>query len=169
MSPLTDTPESPRDKGVAKIAELIGDMKLGMFTTTDKEGNLLSRPMATLEVDDDGDLWFVSGADSRKVRQVVDEERVNVTFSSGSSWVSISGTAEIVHDVEKAREIWTPGATAWFPDGPETAGMVLVKVNSTAGEYWDTATTRIASLVSLVKSRITGERPHHDDNETVTL
>ena len=37
------------------------------------------------------------------------------------------------------------------------------------GEYWDTPGGRIATLISFVKSKLTGERFDGGDNATVTL
>src|SRR3954471_14420634 len=108
------------DDGVAKVAELIKDIKTAMFTTIDDDGHLVSRPMAVQQVEFDGDLWFASDEDSRKVDQIRHGTTVNVAFSSGSSWVSVAGNAEIVRDPAKAKELWNAGLEAWFPDGPET-------------------------------------------------
>lgn len=169
MSPSPTTPDEPRDEGVAKVAELIKGTKVCMLTTTDVGGRLVSRPMAVQEVEFDGDLWFFSDGDAAKVDQVRHGAHVNVAFASGDSWVSVAGDAEVVRDTAKAEELWNAGVSAWFPDGPTTPGLVLVKVHADSAEYWDTPGGKAATLLSYVKARATGERYSGGENETVRL
>lgn len=168
MSSNPQTPDEQRDQHVAKLAELIADTKVCMLTTTDTTGRLVSRPMAVLEAEFHGDLWFVSDGDARKVDEVRHAAHVNVGFATRHSWVSVAGEAEIVRDVAKAKELWGPGLSAWFPDGPEAPGNVLVKVHAHSAEYRDTPGAITASLLSFVNARVTGE-PYKVENETVSL
>ncbi len=169
MSPAPDTPGTTRDEGVAKVAEIIKDIKTCMLTTTDDEGTLVSRPMAVQQVEFDGDLWFASDAGSRKVHQVRHGAGVNVSFASGDAWLSLAGEAEVVEDLEKTKELWNPGLSAWFPDGPESTGLVLLKVHASSAEYWDTPGGKVATLLSYVKARTKGERYDGGENEVVQL
>ena len=169
MTTSPQTPDAYRDEDVEKLADLISDAKVCMFTTTDEHGASVSRPMAVQEVEFDGDLWFFTSEDSAKVRQVQGNARVNVSFSSSSSWVSVSGDASVVRDSAKAKELWNAAVSAWFPDGPETPELVLLKVRATGAEYWDTPGTLTASLISFVKAHTTGEPGGGTENRTVDL
>jgi general stress protein 26 len=157
-----------RDEQVAKLARLIDGIQVCMFTTSDVEGRLMSRPMAVQQVEFDGDLWFFTKVGGRKAEQIARNPRVNVSLPSRSSWVSISGEAEIVRDVVKAKELWNAGIEAWFPDGPEDPQIVLVKVHADGAEYWDTPGAVVVSVLSFVKAKITG-KPHHIDDHKVDL
>jgi general stress protein 26 len=165
---VVDQPVS-HEEGVAKVASLIKDMRTCMLTTVDEQGRLVSRPMAVQQVEFDGDLWFAIDEDSAKVHQIQADAEVGVAFSSNDAWVSLAGTAEIVHDLEKARELWNPVLTAWFPDGPETTGLALLRVHAESAEYWDTPGSKVTTLISYVKARVTGKRFDGGENETVTL
>lgn len=157
-----------QENGVKKIAELVKDIRTAMLTTVEPDGSLVSRPMAVQEVEFDGDLWFFTDVDSRKVAEIGRDTKVNVSFSSSSAWVSISGNATIVDDTAKAKELWNVVLDAWFPDGPETPGLRLVNVTSETAEYWDTP-GKIATVISFAKAKATGERYSGGENETVTL
>ena len=111
---------------VAKVVDLVKEIRMAMLTTVDHDGTLVSRPMATQEVEFDGDLWFFAERDSGTVAQIGQVPRVNVSFASGSAWMSVAGEAEVVEDLERARELWNPVVEAWFPDGPETPGLVQI-------------------------------------------
>lgn len=160
---------SQHEEGARKVAELIEDMKTAMLTTVDVDGRLVSRPMAVQQVEPDGDLWFAVDENSPKVHQIEHEAQVGVSFSSNDSWVSLAGRAHVVHDLEKTKELWNPALTAWFPDGPETPGLALLKVSAESAEYWDTPGGKVTTLLSYVKARVTGTRFDGGENEVVDL
>lgn len=161
---MTEDPQ-----GVAKIAELMKDIRLAMLTTLNLDGALVSRPMTVQQVEFDGDLWFIGADDQRKTDEIAADPRVNVSFGDSSSWVSISGTAEVVHDLAKTKQLWNPIVEAWFPDGPESPGVALIKVHATGGEYWDTPGGRVATVISFAKAKLTGKPYDGGENETVDL
>ena len=160
---------SEHDDAVAKVAKLLSGKKLAMLSTTAPDGTLISRPMSLQEVEFDGDVWLFAERDSRKVSHVRANPHVAVTLASTSSWVSINGSAEVVDDVQKAKDLWSPGMEAWFPQGPEDDSIVLIKVSGDTAEYWDTPGGRVATVLSLVKAKVTGERYSGGENEKVEL
>lgn len=162
---MTDT--TP-DTDTAKLVELTKDSRFVMLTTTDSEGHLVSRPMSRQDVDLDADLWFIATRDSRKVAHIRANPRVGVTVTSQSSWVSISGTAEVVDDIDKLKEYWSTFAEAWIPEGPEDPNAILIHVDADTAEYWDSPGGRVSSLISLVKSKATGKLYDGGDHATVT-
>jgi general stress protein 26 len=152
-----------------KVTELLKGQRIGMLTTTDAQGTLISRPMALQEVEFDGDLWFFAERTSRKVAHVSASPQVNVTVGSGSTWVSLTGSARVVEDAAKKRELWNSAVEAWFPDGPEDDAVVLLTVDAESAEYWDTPGGRVATVLSFAKARITGQPYSGGENETVRL
>lgn len=137
-----------------------------MFTSVDADGTIISRPMAVQKVDDDGTLWFMAFADSPKIDQLAMHPQVNIAFVSGTSWVSASGTGELVDDVAKKKELWNPFAQAWFQREPESPEVALIRVNVTGGEFWDSP-SKPAQLFGMVKGAVTKQRP--DDGENAKL
>jgi len=158
-----------QDDGVSKVAEIIKDVRICMLTTADDDGHLVSRPMAVQQAEFDGDLWFVTGGDARKVDQIQHGARVNAAFASRDAWLSVAGNAELVHDEAKARELWNPALEAWFPDGPTTPGLALVKVHADTAEYWDSPGGTVSTLLSYAKSKVTGSAYSGGENEVVHL
>ncbi len=154
---------------VSKVAELAREIRIAMLTTMDADGHHLARPMAQQEVEFDGDLWFFAERESRKVAQIRANPEVGVTLSSSDTWISIEGEAAIVEDSAKIKELWNGWVEAWLPQGPDDPSVVLIKVSAHGAEYWDTPGGRIASVISFVKSKITGERYDGGENEKVDL
>lgn len=139
------------------LVELTKDSRFCMLTTVDDDGTLVSRPMTRQEIDLDVEIWFIATRDSRKAAHLRARPDAAVTVSTDSSWVSLAGKAEVVDDTEKLRELWSTFAEAWLPGGPEDPNAVLIRFDAESAEYWDSPGGRVATVVSLVKSKITGQ------------
>src|SRR3712207_7628755 len=102
--------QADRDVSIKKLGELIKDINIAMMTTVEADGSLRSRPMATQQVEFDGDLWFFTGASAAKVDEVRQDQRVNISYAKPDNqrYVSISGTAQLVRDKQKMKELWSP-------------------------------------------------------------
>ncbi len=163
QTPLTRDPE-----GVAKVRDIIDDQPICMLTSV-HQGALVSRPMAVQEVEFDGDLWFFSQADATKIDDVGSEPHVNVAFAGEGAWLSINGTAQVVTDVAKKKELWNTAASAWLEGGPEDDEVVLLRVQGHTAELWE-GPGKVATAIALVKSVVQRDgRPEVGDNETVRL
>src|SRR3954451_12561377 len=152
-----------------KVAGLLKDERTGLFTTIAFDGTLVSRPMALQEVEFDGDLWFFAERGSRKVQHISANPQVNVSTSGSSSWVSLTGHAVVIDDLEKKRKLWNTVVEAWSPDGPEAPDVVLLRVDAASAEYWDSPGGRLASGISVAKAKITGQAYDGGENEHVDL
>lgn len=154
------------------IAGLVSNAKVGMLTTTTAEGKQVSRPMGLQEAAFDGDLWFFAYDDSTKVTQIKADPEVNVSFSDSknTSWTSIAGRAEIVHDRAKAEELYSPTLKAWFPDGLETPGLTLIKIHADTAEYWEGPSSTVGFVLGVARAAVTKD-PDNDpiSNDTVQL
>ena len=85
-------------------------------------------------------------------------------------FVAVAGPAEIVTDVVKKRDLWTPAVQAWFPEGAESPDNVLVKVQPDHAEYWDSKSNRLVQLFTMAKALATGTPPHDiGEHRTVTM
>jgi general stress protein 26 len=158
------TDQDPR----AKVTELIKGIRVAMVTTTARTGSLHSRPLATQDVDFDGDVYFIVEAGSSVVADVAAHPQVNVAYAGDSSWVSLSGTARVLDDQAKLAELWNTFTDAWMQGGPEDPGNVLLHVAADSAEYWDSPGAKVVQLANLVKSKLTGKRVEGDSG-TVEL
>lgn len=128
----------PTDHDIAHLARLLKECPVGMLTTVDERGRLHSRPMATQQVEFDGDLWFFTDDRSEKVRDIEADADVHLSYThpDGTLWVAVSGHAEIVRDDKKKEELWFDELQAYFPKGLGDPHLVLIKVTPAQGEYW---------------------------------
>lgn len=148
-----------RGEAMKKIKELADAADICLFTTNLTELPLSARPMSRQHVDDDGTLWFFSHKDSHKNEHIERDNRVQLFFSNrnSSEYLSIYGTAEVIRDPVKAKEIWSPIAKTWFHEGPEDPTLTLLKVTPEDGYYWDTKDGKLVTLLKIAAGAITGK------------
>jgi general stress protein 26 len=160
-----------RDESIGKLSELIKDIKFAMLATAEPDGTLRSRPMATQQVEFDGDLWFFTGANTPKVYEIERDRHVNVIYAAPDKnvYVSVSGKARLVRDRQKAEQLWNPAYKAWFPKGLEDPDLALIKVSVEQAEYWDSSSSAVVHLAGFVKALATGERYQAGENEKIDL
>lgn len=165
----TNTPHTSDQASADRVRELIADEKLGMLTTVDEQGKLVSRPMALQRVEDDGTLLFLTDSTTPKADHLARDQRVNVAFQSSGTWISVSGSGELQQDPALVHELWNAGADAWFPDGPDSPDVAVLHVTPDTAEFWDTPGGRVATVVAYAKSRITGDRPDVGEAKVVNF
>ena len=162
--------QDKRKESIEKLNELIKDIQTAMLTTSDG-GVLRSRPMATQEITEDGELFFLTGADTHKDAEIKKDNRVNISYAapSDNSYVSVSGTGEILNDRAKIEELWNPIYKAWFPEGKDDPNIRVLKVNIEQAEYWDSSSSTFVQIAGFLKALVTGTRAEGGENEKINL
>jgi general stress protein 26 len=156
---------------IQKLNKLLKGIRIAMLTTTETDGTLRSRPMATQQQDFDGQLWFFTGKSSHKVVEIGQDYHVNLAYAdpSDNRYISISGTATITTDREKAKELWNPMLKAWFPKGLEDPDLALLCVTPSQAEYWDSPGSGVVHAIGFVKAILTGHRATPGDHAKMSL
>lgn len=162
--------ENKQEEELEKLTSIIRDVEVAMLTTNDG-GVLRSRPMQTQQAEFDGDLWFFTSSNTHKAEEIEKDNRVNVSYAApeDNSYVSVSGTAEIVTDKAKMEELWSPILKAWFPKGLDEPDIILLKVNVDQAEYWDSASSSLVQAFGLLKSLVTGERADIGEHAQISM
>ncbi|CAH0145447.1 pyridoxamine 5'-phosphate oxidase family protein [Microbacterium sp. Bi128] len=148
-----------------KLNEIVKKFRFAMLTTRAEEGDLHAHPLTVQERESDGDLWFIVGTHASAVEHVRRDPKVGLSFSSDGLWLSLAGEAEVIDDTAMLKELWSTSVEAWFPDGPESPDITLLKVSALSGEYWGSAGGRVATAIALVTSKVTGERPRAENEK----
>jgi general stress protein 26 len=154
---------------IERLRVLIDRSRIGIITTIDADGHLVSRPMSVKEREFDGDLWFFTEDPSHKTTEVRANPQVNVSLQSGKGWVSLSGEAQVVRDAAKIDELWDTGAEAWFTEGRQDPKVALLRVVAHTAEYWSTNEPKPLVLFKYAKAAVTGGRPNVGEARTVEL
>ncbi|ACI58607.1 putative stress protein (general stress protein 26) [Rhizobium leguminosarum bv. trifolii WSM597] len=116
-----------------------------MLSTNAGSGRISARPMSNNgDVEYDGDSWFFSYEDSRKITEIEGIDIVSLTFTAPPSllgkpgiFIAVEGVASLVRDKAAFEDHWVPDLERWFPEGVDTPGIVLIKVSASSIRYWD--------------------------------
>jgi len=148
---------------IEKIRDITKDANICMFVTDLSSLPLSGRPMATQEVDEDGNIWFMSDRNSDKNREIENDDKVQLFYSHTSNYeyLSIFGRGEIVNDRSKIEGFWTPMVKTWFKEGKDDPNISLIKVIPEDAYYWDTKNNKMVSLVKFAMGAI-GITPKND-------
>lgn len=148
------------------IRDLVDGIRFAMLTTQDG-GRLVSRPMTPLRIEDDLTLLFVTQRDTDVAQQSV-AGPLNLAFAENGTFVSISGTAELLDDVELKKDLWSIATEAYTEEGPEDPSNVVLAVHPESASYWESASAPV-TVVSMLKAAVTNGKPEAGDHGTVEL
>jgi general stress protein 26 len=151
------------------IRAIISSSKVAVLTTENQFGELHSRPLAVLDHDFDGSLWFFTRDPSPKVEEVTIDPRVNVSYSDGKGYLSISGIAAVEHNPTRIAQLWKPAVEAWFEHGRDDPAVALLRVDAGSAEYWASDKPAIARAFEFAKAAVTDTTPDVGENRKVEL
>lgn len=145
---------------VKKIQDLAKAARVCLFGTSPGQHPLDVVPMAVQDVDDAGDLWFLSGRSSNKNQHIAGDSRVQLFFANtgDSQYLSLHGTATISDSRLDKEAHWTPLAKAWFQDGIDDPELTVIRVTPIEGHYWDTVHGKTVSTLKIALGAITGRK-----------
>ena len=128
-------------KAVERIKEMVKKAQTCFFCTsvpTGQSGG--ARPMSVQQVDEQGNLWFLSASDSHKNAELSIDPAVKLYFqgSAHSDFLQLYGTATVSRDAAKVKELWEPILKTWFTEGVDDPRITVIKFAPATGYYWDT-------------------------------
>lgn len=142
---------------MARVVELIWNIRVALLTTVDPEGHFHTRPVQTLQVEGGEAVWFFTGWGSQKVDELLHDRRVSLGYADPDRrvYLAVSGVASLLRDPKKAHELWTAEQRAYYPDGPDGERLALLRVRVERAEYW-IAPGRVSYLIAAVKATVSG-------------
>lgn len=145
---------------VEKIKHIVDKAESCFFSTVVAvAGSCGTRPMGVQQVDDEGNLWFLSASDSHKNQEIAINSDVTLHFqgSAHSDFLVLKGNATASRDQNKIKELWQPIFKTWFTEGENDPRISVVKVTPTEGYYWDTKHGFAVAGIKMVVGAITGK------------
>ena len=156
-------------QGDADIWAEIARQRIAMLTT-EEDGRLVSRPMASLARPEEGAIYFVTRMDA-KVGEIGGSSPVNLAYSNThkNTYLSVSGTARTSQDREKLRELWSMWTEAWLPEGPDGADVALITVEPEEAKLWDSTSSNLLYIGKVLKAVATQTPPDGGKVKEVTM
>lgn len=137
-----------------KVRAIIKELKVAMLVTADGELSMHARPMHTADVDVDNNIWFMTRESSEKVKEMINDHHVSLTYSCPQSgkYLSVTGTASFNDNQARKDELFNVFGKAWFPKGADDPELLLIKINPERAEYWETSSSKLVQLFRVVKA-----------------
>jgi general stress protein 26 len=145
---------------VEKIKQIVDKAESCFFSTAFAvPGSCGTRPMGVQEVDDEGNLWFLSANDSHKDMEIAVNPSVTLHFqgSAHSDFLVIKGTATASRDESRIKELWKPIFKTWFTEGENDPRISVIKVTPSEGYYWDTKHGFAVAGIKMAIGALTGK------------
>ena len=139
--------------------------------TTQFAGGLRARPLEARPDRDAGLIFFVTDYHSDKEEEIQVNPDVGIVFMDfrDNAYVSITGRACALKDIEKIKAVWRKSDDIWWPGGPEDPSVCLLQVEPMIGELWDEPRNRIVASLEFAKAKLTGREPNLGENRKVTV
>ncbi|MEO7394273.1 MAG: pyridoxamine 5'-phosphate oxidase family protein [Chitinophagaceae bacterium] len=124
---------------LSDLAKLMKQLDICMMTTNTKRGSLNSRPMSNnRDVTYKGDSYFFTYEKTGKIKELEANRSVCLNFEGKNDiYISVSGKAKLIRNKKMFKEHWQQSLNQWFPEGPDTEGVVLIHVKGTFVKYWE--------------------------------
>lgn len=158
-----------RDQELDTINSIMKATQFAIVTTRNQDGALHSRPLAVLDSEFTGTVWFFTQEPSPKTEELAHDDHVNVSYADGASHISLAGTAVVSRDRAMIDKFWNPWAEAWFPEGKDDPTVALLEITADSIEYWHVDKPGIVRAFEVAKALITRGAPEVGESRTVDL
>jgi general stress protein 26 len=155
------------DDQLETIHQIMRGARFATVTTRGAGGALFSRPLAVLDHDFDGTVWFFTQDPSPKTDEIAGDPHVNVAYADGASHVSLSGTASVTRDAALIDRFWNPWAESWFEGGRDDPSVALLEVSADSVEFWHVDKPAVVRAFEVAKGLVTGKAPDVGESATV--
>ena len=148
------------DKAIEKLKELAESIDFAMLATDLKNQPIHMVPMSTKKVDEQGNIWFLSGKDSEHNQHILKDPKIHLIYANpkGFEFLNVYGVATIVTDKAILEDLYGSGDDMWF-EGVDDPNLTAIKIDTEEAFYWDNKNSKIGSLLKMGVGAITGNEP----------
>lgn len=143
----------------AKIKEMAENIDFTMMETKlgSKPTHII--PMSTKEVDENGNIWFLSNKNSEHNGHLANDSTIQLIYSKPSDmeFMTIFGQASITTDRQTLEKYYDESDDTWF-DGIDDPNLTAIQVMPKDAYYWDTKNGKLVSLLKMGVGAVTGEK-----------
>ena len=159
------------EKGdIDRVWDIIEKVGVCMLTTQ-FAGGLRARPLEARSDREARLIFFVTDVHSPKDDEIAAAPDVGIVFidADEKAYLSITGRASVLRDVEKTKAVWRKTDEVWWPDGPGSPDVSLLRIEPSTAELWDGPASAAVTAFEFVKARLTGQEPNLGENRKSTV
>ena len=133
------------DLSLHDLSKKMAKLDFAMMATRSPDGTMTARPMSNNgDVEFQGDSYFFAYQNSRKIAELRADPRVALSYTGAAGmvggsplFVTVEGTAALIQDKAAFADHWTKDLDRYFPEGIDTPGIVMIRIDAKAIRYWD--------------------------------
>jgi len=130
---------------LASLAEKMKDIDFAMLSTHADDGQIGARPMSNnRDVAYGGDSYYFTTEDTLMVKDIERDPRVGLSFQGRTGllkqnplFIAVEGRADLIRDRDAFEAHWNSDLQGWFEEGPDTPGLVMIRVHAERAHVWD--------------------------------
>ena len=110
----------------------------GYVTLSTIDENGFPRPVAIDVLRHDGiaTLWMTTSLSSEKVKHLRREPKAGICYVHEADSVTLTGTAEIIADMETRHAFWKDFMKHYFPGGPDDPDYCILCFHAEEAIFW---------------------------------
>ncbi|MBV9557830.1 MAG: pyridoxamine 5'-phosphate oxidase family protein [Pseudolabrys sp.] len=153
-----------------RVWEILAKHSIGMLTTH-FAGGLRARPVDARPDAAEGVIYFLTDRRGLKDDEVAADPRVGfvVVDDSEKAYLSITGTASVTVDAQRAEKIWKSSDDVWWPERERDPNVRVVRLEPQTAELWDGPKSSAVAAFELMKARAFGTEPDLGQNRKKTI
>jgi general stress protein 26 len=163
--------DAPRatDEAREQLFERLKKTPVAMLITTSGDGGVRLRPLTTQQAEEPGVLWFFIPVDGGVADEVRAQPEIILSYAEpgDNAYVALQGHASVVIDPQRAREMWSTLAGAWFTEGPTDPRLGLLRVDLERGEAWESTEGKVLEFLRMAKAAVTRTPSEHQHDHFV--
>jgi general stress protein 26 len=167
---LWELGEMSEKDNIDRVWNIIEKVGVCMLTTR-FVGGLRARPVEARPDRDAGVIFFVTDIHSAKEDEIEAAPDIGLVFidSKDKAYLSITGRACVLRDLDKTKASWRKTDEVWWPGGPSDPNVCLLRIEPLTAELWDGPASAVVTAFEFAKARLTGEEPKLGENRKVTV
>lgn len=149
-----------KEDAIYKLKDLAESIDFNMMATNLGNKPFHAIPMSTKKVDEEGNIWFLSGADSEHNENIMRDSNLMLIYSKPGdmTFLKVYGNASITKDKRILEELYSKSDDLWF-EGLEDPNLTAIKVNPIEAYYWEPKNNKFVSFLKMGIATLTGNEP----------
>lgn len=151
------------------LAQRLKDQPVAMMSLLDAEGRMASRPLTAVQIDSQGQVWFMVSRKAMSHLFAQGAEPVNLSFANGqdSTYVSVAGLGQLHQDLSLKVKLWSMMARPWF-SGADDPDLTLLCVTPQQVDIWDGPDNGAVRALAMLASVVAAEPVGLGDHQTLS-
>jgi len=132
---------------INNLKSIIEIINTGILFTHGDVGKLNSRPMMTVRIEQNANLWFFTNEFSRNVSEICQNNEVLINYAvpGKNAYAVVKGRAYLTREINKINELYVPVLKTWFPAGVNDPSLLLLRVEPTEIQCWQANPDKVES------------------------